>query len=137
MKVLLISHGGMAEGMKETVQMVFGTLPNLEAMGLKDGEGVNQFEQRLSDFLDSIRDEYLIVLSDIKGGSPYTTCANLLMKKGRFERTQLISGMNLPLLLGICMNQQEPTQEEWRNIIHNSRESIAFFELLEDDDEDL
>ena len=137
MKVLLISHGGMAEGMKETVQMVFGWLPDLEAMGLKEGEGIEHFEGRLSNFLDSIGDEHLIVLTDIKGGSPYSTCANLLMEKKMFDRSQLISGMNLPLLLGVSISQKEPTQEEWKKIIHDSKESIAFFELLEDDDEDL
>lgn len=129
-KVLLVSHGGLASGMKEAVEIVLGEQKNLMAINAFGTYG--EPDEKISSYLETISDEdELIVLSDIAFGSVSQKIATM-----SDANTKLISGMNLPLVLTIMLNDQSQISEaieEARGSIVNVRE--AFDGVSEDLDE--
>ena len=78
--LVLVSHGGLAEGLKTSLAMFAGDkLDQVIAVGLKEGKSVDDFAV---DFRESISgltaDDSVLVLADIVGGSPLTTAATVL-----------------------------------------------------------
>ena len=83
--LILVSHGGLAEGLKTSLAMFAGDKMNqVIAVGLKEGKSVDDFAV---DFRESISeltaDDSVLVLADIVGGSPLTTAATVLEEAGK------------------------------------------------------
>lgn len=137
-KILLVSHGLMAMGTYEAARMIIGENDNIKYICLSSDKGIEDFKKELEDMKDWILDvEQLFVLSDIQGGSPYTTTINFLQDNNLLKKTKVIAGMNLPLLLAIALGQNLDDAQV-QNIIAESREGVSLFESCsEDEDEEL
>ena len=69
------------------------------------------------------KDEQIIILTDLVGGSVNQECAKLL---GEYK-IKLISGVNFPLLLYIALcGKRQVTDEMIRNLIVEAKEQIVF-----------
>ena len=102
--LILVSHGGLAEGLKTSLAMFAGDKMNqVIAVGLKEGKSIDDFAV---DFRESISeltaDDSVLVLADIVGGSPLTTAATVLEEAGKLDGTLILGGMNLTMALTIC-----------------------------------
>ena len=99
--LILVSHGGLAEGLKTSLAMFAGDkLDQVIAVGLKEGKSVDDFAV---DFRESISgltaDDSVLVLADIVGGSPLTTAATVLEEAGKLDGALILGGMNLTMAL--------------------------------------
>ena len=97
--LVLVSHGGLAEGLKTSLAMFAGDkMDQVIAVGLKEGKSVDDFAV---DFRESISgltaDDSVLVLADIVGGSPLTTAATVLEEAGKLDGALILGGMNLGL----------------------------------------
>ena len=103
--LVLVSHGGLAEGLKTSLAMFAGDkLDQVIAVGLKEGKSVDDFAV---DFRESISgltaDDSVLVLADIVGGSPLTTAATVLEEAGSSMEPLILGGMNLTMAFdGSC-----------------------------------
>lgn len=91
--LLLVSHGGFAEGLKTSLAMFVGEKSErVLAIGLKDGESSTNFGKRFKESLSKFStDDTFVVLGDIiGGGSPLTTVCNLLAESGRADSLILV-----------------------------------------------
>lgn len=92
--IVLASHGALAEGMRDSAEMLFGSVEQVSCVSLQHGEDSGEFLERLRSAIDTVdTGEGAIVLCDILGGTPSNRAAMLL------DRAQILAGMNLPLLL--------------------------------------
>ena len=68
-RIILASHGGLSAGMKDTVQMILGELPNLYALAtLRDEtEPITVAARRLLDGFAA--EDAVYIETDVKGGS--------------------------------------------------------------------
>ena len=92
--LILVSHGGLAEGLKTSLAMFAGDkLDQVIAVGLKEGKSVDDFAV---DFRESISgltaDDSVLVLADIVGGSPLTTAATVLEEAGKLDGALILGG---------------------------------------------
>ena len=74
MELLLVSHRGIASGMKAAVQMVMGAAADqITAMELTEDEGIESFGKKLEEYLLSWLTEGKkgLIFADLKGGTPY------------------------------------------------------------------
>ena len=99
--LILVSHGGLAEGLKTSLAMFAGDkMDQVIAVGLKEGKSVDDFAV---DFRESISgltaDDSVLVLADIVGGSPLTTAATVLEEAGKLDGALILGGMNLTMAL--------------------------------------
>lgn len=98
--VVLVSHGGMAQGMKTSLNMLAGEKEEVLAIGLPDGKTADEFAVMFEETIAPITaEDEIILLADIIGGSPLTTSMNVLAGKGYLANTTVLGGMSLPLAL--------------------------------------
>ncbi len=94
-KIIVVTHGKLASGIKNTLEMLVGDASELQVVMQAD-QGQVKFEEELSACLANKEDEYL-VFTDIEGGSPAQTM--LKLKYQLQARAIIISGLSLPMLL--------------------------------------
>ena len=85
--LVLVSHGGLAEGLKSSLAMFAGDkIDQVIAVGLKEGKSVDDFAHDFGQALAPLTDEdSVLVLADIVGGSPLTTAATVLEEHRKAE----------------------------------------------------
>ncbi len=137
-QILLVSHGTMAEGVYEAASMIYGTLNNVDYLCLKRDMGIENFKEKLNGKIDEIggADE-IIVLADLMGGSPYNSVATILSEKDLLEKSKILSGMNLPLLLTLLFETAKLEEATLENILNTAKDGISVFQIEEDSEEDL
>ncbi|PNV61532.1 PTS fructose transporter subunit IIA [Clostridium sp. chh4-2] len=121
-KIILASHGGMSAGVKDTIQMVLGDLPNLYAIATTrdETESVAEAARRLLDSFDASDNVY--ILTDVLGGSVNNDMMTLL---GDYPDLVIICGMNLSLVLALALTNGPISSEELNGLIGQAREQIV------------
>lgn len=134
-KILLVSHGQMAMGMYEAAKMIIGDCANLDYVCLSKEKNVEMFKQELQEKKEWLKDcDHAYVLADLIGGSPYTTSLSFLQAEHLLEKTKVIAGMNLPLLMTMLI-KPDLEFDDINDILNEVKNSISMFEILEEDDE--
>ncbi|MEG6532740.1 PTS sugar transporter subunit IIA [Caldibacillus thermoamylovorans] len=100
--VLLVSHGELANAMKESVELIIGNQPNVYALPMNEQATLSSYSVELEKVVKDLLRVYdeLILLADIKGGTPCNASAFLLLK---YEQIKLIAGFNLGLVIEACI----------------------------------
>lgn len=134
MKLLLVSHGGFAEGLADILNNFLGTGGVSFACVTLEG-GVDHLTEGIDEFLAGVdEDEQVIVCSDIMGGSANQ---NAYARIATRPNTYLVAGMNLPLVLQINLRGTDLTADELREMIEESKQGIVLVnDLLASADED-
>ena len=68
--ILLLSHGRLASGLLNTLQMVFGDVENVTAVELEEGDNPEEYQNEIAKLYEAMPDK-TIFLMDIFGGSPF------------------------------------------------------------------
>ena len=94
--ILLVSHGKMAEGMIDSLQMFFGeNIPQLDFLSVKMDTGAEEFRNAVIQKIEELDSgDGVVIFADVLGGTPFNQSAQLLS-----ERVDLITGMNLGMLM--------------------------------------
>lgn len=102
-RIILASHGGLSAGMKDTVQMILGELPNLYALAtLRDEtEPITVAARRLLDGFAA--EDAVYIVTDVMGGSVNNEMLTLLPE---YPAVHLICGMNASLVLTLASNDE-------------------------------
>lgn len=98
MKIILASHGALAKGMKDTLDMIVGNQVSIQAYSAYDEENVD-FASDISQQIKREVNEQFIIVTDVMGGSVNNAMTELVL---RYENVFLITGMNLPLVLSLA-----------------------------------
>jgi mannose/fructose-specific phosphotransferase system component IIA len=123
MKILLASHGKLAEGMKNTLEIIMGEQKQISTISAYLDD--IPFDTKLDEYMKTVDfdNDTLIIVSDVFGGS----VNQKVLGKVDMSKVKLISGMNLPLLLELVMlNESNITDEKLTNIVSSSKEMIMF-----------
>lgn len=105
--ILLISHGPFCEGLLASLQMITGPQSHISAISLKEGQAPETYREEIETKIKSINNKCL-VFCDIKGGTPYNSAGSL---KSKYD-FNLITGMNLPMLISVVTTRFEDTTVE-------------------------
>ena len=102
--------------------------------------GADEFADNVREILKDITDEDEIALfADIVGGSPLTTAANVIAEKGLLDRTVMVGGMNLPLVLSTILTKDfaEDFKEHVRTaMVAEAKEMIQEFTVAVEEESD-
>lgn len=120
-KIILASHGGMSAGVKDTVQMVLGDLPNLHvaATTRDETESILTAIRRLLDSFAASDKVY--ILTDILGGSVNN---DIITLQGDYPELTIICGMNLSLVVALALVNEPLSPEELKNLIEQAKAQI-------------
>ncbi|MBE6118850.1 MAG: PTS sugar transporter subunit IIA [Erysipelotrichaceae bacterium] len=102
-KILLLSHGNLADQFVKTAQMIVGEANNIKAIGLLTGEDMDAYKNKIKSYLtkDSIP---TLILVDLFGGSPFITASLLYKDLKDSMKIEIVTGLNLGMLLEIMSN---------------------------------
>ncbi|AEB06803.1 PTS system fructose subfamily IIA component [Coriobacterium glomerans PW2] len=138
--VLLISHGKMAEGMLDTVQMVLGEEDGIDYVSLEPGEDYNEFSMRIDEKIRSLDEgDGVIVLADLFGASPFNMTQRVARDLERQGiRSRLVAGMNLGMIVEIMVLRRGSLLDELTDVaISCGRQGIGCpVEVTDEEDED-
>ena len=111
MKLLIESHGEFCNGILDSYQMIAGENKNIVAVSLTDA-GIQDFVERLTDQLAKFASDEVLILTDIKGGTPYNEAYKYYLSNEK--RVRVVAGMNLPMVieLGLSLSNSSLTALE-------------------------
>jgi len=128
-RIVLASHGYLADGLKNSAELIVGKNDNLISICAYVDNKIN-VKNRLMELLSKWKEEdEIIVLTDIWGGSVNNEIAEIIIKD---RRIHLISGMNLQLLIELLVMSNEKNIEELIiKSIRNARKGMVYYNDLE------
>ena len=133
---ILASHGTMAKGIYDAMEIIVGEPENVTCYGAYiDGEDTD-VEKDVEELLATYsEDEEIIVLTDLYGGSVNTKFVHHLGRKNY----HLITGMNLAMVLFLLESDEENTEELLKTAVIQAGKSVRYCnqsiqKLAEEDD---
>ena len=107
MKIVIIAHGSLATGLKKTVEMVYGNID--KNVHFIDFLGNNTSESLCQELHDVVNDDDTLFLTDVLGGTPFQAGA---LHKYKYGKTEVISGVNLPMVISVLEEKDEMELDE-------------------------
>lgn len=136
--LLLVSHGGFAEGLKTSLAMFAGDkMDQVIAVGLKDGKTVDDFAKDSRQAISGLTaDDSVVVLADIVGGSPLTTACSVLDEVGKIDAI-ILGSMNLPMAITSAVTKDMLEGDAFvQAVLPEAQAALQEFKIVSDDEED-
>ena len=129
-QIIIASHGGLALGMKKTVEFFGGTNIEYIEQTMTD----TGFNNNAKEMLEKYKEYNCIVFTDLYGGS-VNQCFYRLLNDYSFL---LVTGMNLAVIMECVFASQDIDDEFIRNAIQLSKSQFTYMNdiNLSDDDDD-
>lgn len=130
--ILLISHGDLSLGIKNSAEMFFSNkIDAFESLVFNESIEMDQFDKLLKEKIEFLNDgSGVIILGDLAGGTPVNRAISLLN-----DNVFLIAGFNFNLLIDLLIKRNNVSNIEELNInemLEEAKKSMIFInELLE------
>ena len=137
-KILLVTHGELGKGLKNTLGMFTSELDHVHYVSL-DESGVENFRVALVSKMEEIYvdGEEVLVLADLFGGTPFNTATVEL--KAKYLGVEIVAGVNLPILLEATLMKEMNISDILDELLEGGANSIKKFEMpkiLENEDDE-
>jgi mannose PTS system EIIA component len=97
--VVVVTHGQLATELVNAAEMIVGDLPKFTAVSIGWHDEVNDAREDIAQAIDRVRGEDgVLLLTDMFGGTP----SNLAMTFLEKDRLEVITGVNLPMLIKLA-----------------------------------
>ena len=128
-KLILVSHGTLCEGMKNSIEMILGPQDQIYTVSLLTEEGPEDFERQLKVHIEP--DDDVTIFADLLGGTPANVISKQLMTGATYE---VYAGMNLPMIVSYINGQMLGEQPDY---VAKAQEGVVHINaLLSSTDED-
>ncbi|MGM0214333.1 PTS sugar transporter subunit IIA [Enterococcus sp. AZ109] len=98
--ILLITHGEMAAGIMDSLQLIMGEQTDYQTMGLKHGDDISEFNEQIQAAIIQLdQGNGVLVMTDLFSASPYNQAAMCFNKLKAKHAYRLLSGVNLPMVI--------------------------------------
>src|SRR4030042_1421168 len=111
--ILIVSHGRLAEALISTVQSLVGDLKRIRAISISPKDSVEEIRSHIQENMEELNDgNGVVILTDILGGTP----TNLSLSFLEEEKVEVVTGVNLPMLLTLASDRNGRSSKEigWR-----------------------
>lgn len=129
--ILLTGHGKVSSGIYETLKMLFGVNDNIKYVDFTESDTSEELKIKLKKEIDFLLNtsEGVICLTDIKGGTPFKTCAEISLELQ--GKVSVVSGTNVPMLMTLASEMEDISLEEAEEIaIEAGKSEIDIFKLV-------
>lgn len=126
-KIVIATHGILADGYKNTLDILGIPQDNINVMNFYCGTQHN--EQEIHEIFASLKEhEQMIVFTDIQFGS-----VNQMFVKQALDfpckNIAILTGMNLPLMLEVILAKEELSEEMLQNMVEKAAEQMTLVDL--------
>ena len=128
MKIILASHGSLADAMLKVLHMIMGNEDDVESFCLDVYENPLALSGAVKKKIDEAGGTPVVLVCDIVSGSVFNHLLPLCSNTG----VVLLTGMNLNLVLSL-VNIQPKTEADFEEAVRDAKADIRFFnrEILE------
>ena len=97
--VVVVTHGQLATELLNAAEMIVGDLPRFAAVSIGWHDDVSDAREDIAQAIERVRsDAGVLLLTDMFGGTP----SNLAMTFIEKEQVEVITGVNLPMLIKLA-----------------------------------
>ena len=119
--IVLVTHAGLATALKLSAEMIVGPIENCAAVEVAPDERADDIMARVVAAVESVHADGAIIMTDLFGGTP-SNMAMSFLKEGCIE---VVTGVNLPMLIEFCSRRTKMPVAELAADLHRSgREGI-------------
>lgn len=129
---ILLSHGMLSSGMKDTVEMIIGETKNLHSIGMDPDTGTDKLIQDVKNLMAEHSGAKFVLLTDLFGGSVNNRVYEQFQSDPNVE---IVAGMNLSLVLEMVL-QPEAGRESCLSAIDLARENMVYMRDMVFESED-
>ncbi len=120
MKTALIigTHGGTAEQLLKSTEMIIGQQENVACIDFIPGENTDTLIQKFKEKLQTLQtDDGVLFMVDLYGGSPFNAASQISITKDHYD---VVTGVNIPMLLETLSTRSSLSFEELVNAALNA-----------------
>lgn len=122
--IVLASHGNLAEGYIDTLKMLGVDTSCITVLSFYGSSGANVEDiHKLIENCNESRP--LVVFTDIMFGSVNQMFLTEKEKSGK-KNIYIITGMNLPAVMAVCMESEQITGAKIASIVAKAKEQLVF-----------
>jgi PTS system mannose-specific IIA component len=120
--IVIVTHGLLAQEMLKTAEFIVGSLDACAAVAIDGVRGPDSLRASIEQAIKSVdRANGVLVLTDMFGGTPSNLSLSFL-DEGKIE---VLTGVNLPMLLKAVQLRKSPLAEAAQSISEHARKSIT------------
>ena len=121
--MLVITHRRLAKELIDTAQLIVGKIDNCVGLSLDPELPVDDLRQQITNAMNEVNDgNGVIVLTDMFGGTP----SNLSLSFLNHEGIEVVTGVNLPMILKLAHSREDQKVDELARIVKDyGRRSIS------------
>ncbi|WP_201306993.1 PTS sugar transporter subunit IIA [Companilactobacillus farciminis] len=121
-RIVVASHGSMAEGMKNTIELFAGHKNNVDYISAYTRKN-DDLNQTINDLFNSFKsDDKVIIFTDLMGGS---VNQKMTVKAQENPNVFIIYGFNLPVVIEAILSNEEVNGEYVKKLIQVGRSSLG------------
>jgi len=111
--IIIVAHTPLASALLEFVGHIYGQVPeHIFAVNVPPHEDSKITLNKLLELVDSLHSENeVLVITDIMGATPSNVASRLMNQSNQSRDIQVLTGVNLPMLLRAVSHRHEPLTE--------------------------
>lgn len=109
--VLVVTHGRIGQELIRVTESIIQEKTGMEALSLEHDEPLDKVRKRVQELLQ--KNDELLLLTDMFGGTPSNVCLSYLEE----DKVEIISGINLPMLLKLAQSPEHGTLKQTADFI--------------------
>ena len=103
-----MTHGRLAIELLNAAEMIVGEIHGMAAVSIGWHDDVDTASTMIRNALDRVRtDDGVLILTDMFGGTPTNIASTFLGQ----ENVEVVTGVNLPMLIKLAQAQVDPSQD--------------------------
>jgi PTS system mannose-specific IIA component len=121
--IVVVTHGGLAKELANTVQLIVGTQEKLDAVCLELHEGIEDLKKKIMTVIhpETVSADGYLILVDMFGGTP----SNVSLELSQSFPIRVVTGVNLPMLLEALTHRSMLDLTGLADLVHKKgRQSI-------------
>jgi PTS system mannose-specific IIA component len=114
--VLVITHSNLGSELIKAAEMIKGELPGIIPISIDANKSLKSINKEITSAIKKVDSKKgVLILTDLFGGTPSNISLSFL-KEGKVE---VVTGVNLPMLLKISTMREETDLREFANFIRD------------------
>lgn len=143
-KLLVVTHGKMAMGIKDSVELIIGNSDNVLTESLVAGQDFEEFKSSIEKKIRELgKETSVLIMVDLFAASPYNASLYLAQKlKEEGYDIEVVTGVNLAMVIEASLMLDSMELEDLKDLAINSgKEAIldaigSIESSIEDEEED-
>lgn len=129
-RIILASHGKLAEGMKDAAKLITGDLAEtIETYCLLPGNTPLDYAAQLQEEIMNNQDTEFVIVADLYGASVCSAMYPLTLH----SNVKLFTGLSLPIVLNLLLSYTEQLNpKSIEEIVQESKEGIKYITTQSD-----